>query len=403
MGLIDFLRRVVTHAPAHSAVLSTGFASLSGLLLSLGVARAASITEMGAFAVGFAGYALLLGLTQAMVAEPLAARLPDPLQQGAGARQISSAAGLLGLLMALLGLLTGNDYLAIAGIAAHGVCLANYTKNITAVFGRPAFAVVQELARLLLFAGALAIPPVRESPLLLYGVWFYLYTAAGYVSTLLLRFDVRPRWRRPPVRWGESLSYGAEFLLGSGTTQISTFGLGAWARPSVNAGLRGVGTLLGPVLTLTVSGRVLLIPFLSRSRAEQDSRGAAWRSTVALLAVSVPAVLVINALPDAVLELALGDTWEVAAAILPIMSVEAVLALVSTVPFAGHRSEGAHRRTVLLRAVVAPFRVAVIVLPGIWWGPVGAATGTLVATVATTVLWWGSYLQLTRRHEGLTS
>lgn len=396
MGLIAFLRRALTHARAYSAVFSTGFASLSGLLLSLGVARAASVAEMGSFAVGFAGYTLVLGLTQAMVAEPLAARLPTPAQQRSGGRQISSTAGLLGLLTAVTGAIFGNAYLVIAGVTAHGVCLANFAKNITSVFGRPSFAVIQELCRFLLFTGALAVPVIRGNPLLLCVVWFSLYSMVGYICALILKFGMRPAWRRPPVRWRESLSYGVEFLLGSGTTQISTFGLGIWAHPAVNAALRGAGTLLGPVLTLSTSGRVLLIPFLSRSRVDQNSRSAAWRSTFVLLLVSVPAVILINLVPDSLLQVALGDTWDVAKAVLAAMSVEAVLALVSTVPFAGHRSEGAHRRTLLLRAVVSPFRLAVIILPGVWYGPVGAAAGTLVATVATTMLWWVSYLQITR-------
>lgn len=392
----NLLRRAFGHTRAYFVLFSTGLSSVSGLLLSVCAARVASIEQMGAFALGFASFSLVLGLSQAMVAEPLSARLPERTLQAAGARQVSLESLGLGALIVVVGIAIRNDFVIAAGLAAHGICLANYMKLMSTVFGRPWHGVIQEATRLVCFIACLALPTVREDSKVVFAVWLGFYAAVGYAAVILQGFSILPRVQESPVGWGESFFYGVEFVLGSGTTHISAFGLGAWANPSVNAAIRGAGTLLGPVATLSAVGKMLLIPMLSRSRLSNGSRAAARRSTVAMLLVSVPAIAAINILPPHVLQTLLGDTWEVSRLVLPALSLEAVLALISTVPFAGHRSEGAHRRTVLLRAIVSPFRLLLIIVPGVVFGPIGAALGTLIATLVTAIVWWASYLQLTK-------
>ncbi|MBB4735676.1 O-antigen/teichoic acid export membrane protein [Micrococcus cohnii] len=347
--------------------------------------------------MGFAAYLLIVGLTRAMVSEPVAADLPGQAVLRHAGQPVALWGTALGSISLLVGLLVGNPFLVCVGLAAHGLSLGEFSKFAATAFGRPTLAIGQEGLRLALFLAGFAVPAVRQDPVLLFVVWSAGAVLAGYVFTAIQGIYFLPRLRRDIVPAPVAMSYGADHLLGAGTTQLSTFGLGAWAAPGANAAIRGSGTMLGPVTTFVVSGRSLVIPYLSRGRKEQQGLKPAVHLIAAMALLALPLLVLINFIPDPWGRMLLGETWPLTAMVLPVLSAEALISLTSTVAFAGHRSMGAHRRTLLIRLVMSPVRLGLIVGGGILWGPFGAAWGTLIASALTFAVWWTSYVQLARR------
>jgi O-antigen/teichoic acid export membrane protein len=187
-----------------------------------------------------------------------------------------------------------------------------------------------------------------------------------------------------------------DYLLGSGATQVTTFLLGAVAQPAVNASVRGSGTLLGPITVVANSVRALIIPFLSRRHRSGHALTPSVHLTMLLILFSLPLVVGVNLIPDSWGIFLLGETWTLTEVVLPLLSLELVFALVSNVPFAGHRSLGAHRRTLALRSILAPLRVATIVMAALVTGYVGAAVAMLATSAVSALVWWWSYRQLVR-------
>lgn len=398
-GFASFLRRVLTYARMYSALLTALLTSISGLAVSITVARNASVDEMARFAVAFAVYLLVTGMTRAMVAEPLSAALPDSLGVRAGGGVNASWSLLFGGLAIGTGLLVSSPYLLLVGLTAHGVCLGEFSKSVSTAFLNPWTAVWQEAGRLVLFLAMLLSLGSGSNPVMTFGAWLVAGAVAGYAGALAQRLALRPARRHPLIPTRMSLSYAADHLLGDGTTQLGTFGIAVWAPPSTNAGMRGVGTLLGPVATLVAAGRPLIIPFLSRGRRRGVAAGSTRHLVLAMVLMAVPMLVVVNWIPDTLGEAILGDTWGVAKPLLPIMSAEAVLAMLSTIAYAGHRSYAAHRRTLRIRCAVSPLRLAFIVGGGAWAGPLGAAWGTLIATMTSSAVWWMSYSNLMKKED----
>ncbi|MFL0534491.1 hypothetical protein ACH0BW_01230 [Micrococcus luteus] len=365
----------------------------------MAVARNASVDEMARFAVAFAVYLLVAGVTKAMVAEPLSAALPDSRGVRAGGGVNASWSLLFGGLSTGAGLLVGSPYIVLVGLTAHGVCLGEFSKSVSTAFLNPWTAVRQEAGRLLLFLAMLLASGSGRDPVLTFGAWLVAGAVAGYAGALAQRLALRPARRHPLIPTRMSLSYAADHLLGAGTTQLGTFGIAVWASPSTNAGMRGVGTILGPVATLVAASRPLIIPFLSRGRRRGVAAGSTRHLVLAMVLMAVPMLVVVNWIPDTLGEAVLGDTWGVAKPLLPIMSVEAVLAMLSAIAFAGHRSLAAHGRTLRIRCAVSPVRLLFIVGGGAWAGPLGAAWGTLIATVTSSAVWWMSYSNLMKKED----
>ncbi|MCV7524950.1 hypothetical protein M3D76_007160 [Micrococcus luteus] len=344
-------------------------------------------------------FLIIQGLVRAMVSEPLAAALPgrQALQRAGGLSALWSSA--LGAVAALAGLALGSPYLIVAGVLAHGYCTGEYAKFYATVFGKPILAVAQEATRLVLFTVACVLFIDDVSPWVIFAVWLAATSVAGYAFALVSRIRLTPTWSRDLVEPKVALSYGADHMLGSGTTQLATFGLGAWAQPSVNAAIRGTGTLLGPVATFVNTGRALIIPFLSRSHRRNERFAPVINLVVVMTALALPLMVLVNLIPEGLGRAVLGDTWDFTRAILMIMSVEALFSLLSVIVFAGHRSVGAHRRTLGLRLVLSPFRLVLIIGGGVVGGPIGAAWATLAATATTAFVWWSSYIQLLRKES----
>lgn len=390
-------RRISKSGRARGGLLVSILSSGGNLFLSIGIAHHSSISEMGAFAVAFAVYALSSGFVRAGVAEPVTSCVPLGKAAELGVSRASFFGLLLSGLVVLIGLLAHQPYLVVTGFSLHGLVIYEYLKNVNVAILAPRISVFQELswfvcsviAVSLLFASVI-------SPFVAYGIWVGSGAIVGYLACFLQRFSMKPRLTIQVIPMRTSLGFGLDFIMGSGAAQISIMLLAGVAGKGIAGGLRAAGTIFGPVTLVLNTARSLLIPFLSRSTALSGMQGkkAGLLATLLLGAVSLPAVIGMCFLPDWAGRVLLGDNWAYAAPLIPYLACELWFTIIATVPFAGHRSLRAARRTLIIRSIVAPFRVISVVAAGYFLGAVGAAMAMASLSIVSSVIWWVSYSSL---------
>lgn len=393
----SFLQAGLSSSRSYGAVASTGLSSIANFVLSVSIARAGTVEAVAQFAIGFAGFMAISGITRSMISEPSAARLVDNHKLRTTGRQVSFYGLCFSVPLCLIGLSTGQLFLAAAGIFGHAIAMYDFSKFSATVFGRPLIAVAQEAFKAVVVITVIFIPEIAKDPLLLFVAWLIALAIAGYGGTILQRISMIPSWTKPQIPPKESASYAMDYVFGSGTTQITTFVLGGMASPAVNASIRGTGTLLGPITMVATSIRVLIIPFLSRKLRQNNDLGPATNVSLSLIIAATPLLIFVNLIPEHWGEALLADTWALAKVILPILSLELLATLLTNVPFAGHRSLGAYRRTLIIRSVLAPVRLITIVTAAVLGGYVWAAFAMLCNSLLGVITWWASYQGLMKQ------
>ncbi|RLK22465.1 O-antigen/teichoic acid export membrane protein [Micromonospora sp. M71_S20] len=392
--------RIAVRAPslgrAPWAVLAAALSSVGNLLLSLTIARLAPIDDLGRFALAFSLYVLATGLCRAMVTDAV-------LAASVGAADASSRVVLVGVGCAVPvligGLLDGSGYLVLTAVALPGLLLHEHCRVVGVGLDHPrppcqreaAWTGVTALAAVLGLVGVL-------DPVTVYAVWAGAGALSGYATALLVGDTVRPAWRldRPGTR--ASVSYGLQFLVTAGSAQLALTAVAVVVGVAVVGALGAGRTLLGPAALLVGSATALVLPRLAAARATSASirrRSAVW-AAVALLAVTAPAGLVALLLPDDVGRTVLGDNWRHAEELLALLAVEVIAAGAAMVAFAGHRVEGAARRTLLIGAALGAVRIPAVTVGAMLRGATGAAVALALMGLLSMVTWWVSYLDLLR-------
>ncbi len=193
--------------------------------------------------------------------------------------------------------------------------------------------------------------PSGIRPAWILGTWAALALVSAVA--LMLRGRLTPSVRELAEWWrkesGGRLRYGAEGLLGTVTSLVVVSAASAIVGPRAAAALRGAGTLLGPLSVIMSAVPLAVVPETSRTTLTLEQTWAPLRRIgflLSALSLTVSAIAVV--LPHAIGRALLGDTWAVAAPILPITGLEyAGLAWVS-VTYTLLRAQG--RSGALLRA-----------------------------------------------------
>ncbi|WLP87114.1 hypothetical protein Q9G90_00040 [Corynebacterium stationis] len=376
----------------------TGFSSISNFVLAIAIARAGTIQDVANFAIGFAGFVIVSGLSRALIGEPASARLLSIEQLRAGGQQVSGYSILLAVSVGIVGAITGQTYLLAVGIFGHAIALYDYSKLISTVFGNPYIATILEILRTIIIVASVFVPFINQAPSRLFLFWLIATGVVGMAGILIQQVKLLPAFSHPEIPFRESVSYAFDYILGSGTTQITTFALGAFATPAVNASIRGAGTLFGPITMIATSVRALVLPFLSRGLRRGSKLSPSVNVTATLLLSALPLLIIVNLIPAHWGHGLLGETWVVAKAVLPILSIEVVTTMLTTVPFAGHRSIGAHKRVFNVRLVLAAIRLAVVIAAGVYGGHIWAAIAMVFTSALGLVVWWISYIRLMKSH-----
>lgn len=403
MSVSSLSVRAIKSERARLSLIISALSSLGNLSISIAVARIAEIEELGQFAVAFAVYALATGFVRSAVVEPLSANFPSR----ADFRNLSKRASVLGIIFGaaafLVGVSIGHPYLVIVGMSIHGSILYEYIKLVSQASMNARVGVLQESLWLVVSLAAATLTVLGTiSPLAGFACWIGVSAVLGYLFAAGLSISLLPAWTNSSVSGRTSISFGSDFLLGSGAAQISMTLLAGLAGNPVVGALRGAGTLFGPITIIVNSARALLIPVVSRFRRSDDASLMSNSIAVSTLLVltTVPLLLLICFLPGSVGELVLGANWSHSAPLLPFLAAELLFSVMSTVPFAGHRSHDAGRRTLLLRSFLAPLRLLVVVPAGIGFGALGAAIAMAFVSAVSSMSWWFSYANLINEKRG---
>ncbi|AVT32860.1 hypothetical protein C6361_29160 [Plantactinospora sp. BC1] len=396
--------RIPTGGRAPIAVLVTATSSLGNMLLAVTVAHGGSLGELGRYALAFSLYVLVSGLARAMVTESVLAEADrrDPAPFRRSARRICLLGGTAGVLLGTVGVLAGNRYLVVVGLALPGLVLYDYLKAYGLGVADPRRILRYELLWTSASAAGAALALAgRIDASTAFVVWAGSGALVGCLGAVRRRCALLPGWPVGRAETRSAFAFGLHFLVGSGTAQLATATLAAVAGTAVVGALGGARTALGPITLLIGAGSALLIPYLARSGAAEPRirLRAAGRVTAGIVVLVGPLALALPALPDPVGRALLGGNWEFARPLLPALAVESVFMVATMVAAAGHRIERAGARTLALGAALAPIRVGAVVGAGHLFGAAGAAWAMAGVACFGAVGWWWSYRSLLRvRH-----
>lgn len=395
--MLKSLLQLLRSRRAVLAVVGNGMLSLATLLLSVAVARESSIPGFSAFSLAMVSYLFLSGLVRASFTDSALSR-PNEMREYSVSFQRASAVALgTGGVLFLWGLASQNQFLSILGLALHGLITLDFIRAFETAAGRAGRALTVCLAWSLLTLAVSGLSLMAPfPPAVVFGAWCASGAVCGYGLLAAARLPIVPRWARDRRATRVASFFGLDYLVGSGGSLLTTALLGFTRPEGVIAAVRGAGTLLGPINLLSTTARSLLLPYLAARMADPPAQFlAALRATLTQALVIIPLLAALQFVPTPVGEQLLGPTWEVAALALLPMSIEALFALISAVPAAGHRVAFAGKRTLTLRLIIGVPRPMIVLLSASHWGVSGAAWAMAIISVFNAGLWWKSYYSLT--------
>ncbi len=388
------------------SVLDQGLSSATNFGLAIVVARVASARELGAFEIVFSAYLFAVGCSRAVGTEPLLVRHSASHEaevRDAAARTVGTAF--------VVGLISAVVCLMIAPLLGDPV--ANPLRALALMLP---FLLVQDAWRYVFFAaGRPAKAMVND------GLWTIVQF--GLVAWLLIGSD--PTLTMLVLAWGASAAVGAiagmgqarlwprplqvlawlraqrdfaprflgEFTVGTGASQLAIWLIGLVGGLRVLGALRGALVLIGPMRIFLAAAPGAAIPELvrlearSRTRLRRSVAATSWGLTL-MIAIWGFAVLL---LPTHIGKNLLGDNWEPARRLLPLVTLAWAALGLGTGAMIGLRVLADARRSFRARLVISPFLVAVPPIAVLVGGATGAAAGLLIVSSLMAVAWWAYY------------
>ncbi|MGY4907343.1 hypothetical protein [Streptomyces sp. 900116325] len=317
-------------AAALASVLDQAASSLTNIAVLVIAARVSTVHGFATFSMVYLTFTVLLGLNMAYVGQAVVLT-----RGGAGAACRSAitftslASGAVGVLLATVGAVTGavtggwagpgGAFLAL-GLVLPLVLVQDGLRYAFSTLRRPGLALAADTLRLVCVVPALLLQPRHAAPGLLVAVWGVSAVPALLLGLRLLwphvrgsRADLRPYVRRGHL----GQRFVVEFAVGNASSQLAVLGLGLFAAPLAVGALRGATTLFGPLNVLFNSVNAFGPPLLNRLGGRRATTRATALLGLVLSAVGLAWGLVLYALPDHVGRQLLGDTWQLAATLLP--------------------------------------------------------------------------------------
>ena len=384
---------------AAGAVVTNGISSIGNLALSIAIAHIGTLAELGQDGVALAVYVLASGIVRATVTDTVLTQQHSADLIRRSVRRVA----LMGLVAAALtcgvGLILSQTYILFLGCAMPGIVVYDYLKLTNLGNGSVRRAMVQECSCTVvtLIFVVLGLAHRLDGPEVFAG-WALSCAAIGVTHGAILRCDFRPGWNVDRAETKVGLTFALDFAAGSGTAQVTTMAVAAAGGVVVAGALRGAGTILAPLMIISSTLPSLLLPYLAtarRSGPEVAFRTSRMLGLVAI-AVSVPIVAALLAIPSGLGHILLGTNWTPSRAVLPMIAIEVVFTILGAIPFCGHRVERAGTRALVIRLARAPFHIGAVVASAALFGAIGAAWAMAAMSMLGAVSWWISYRQLLR-------
>lgn len=388
--------------------------SLTNFLASAMAARAVSPSSFGAYSLALITVFIVLQVIRSFTSCPVVVLFSAEEGWTDDARAAATASLGLGALAGLAfvgaGLIlpgtVGNGLIAI-GPFVPLLMLGDYCRFLFVAERRPQLAVLVDLVWLLGLVGVAvwlnATGSAHYPSYLL--AWSVTGAVAAILGAIMSRF--RPAWRGAGTWLVKTRTLGgtylADYVGGSGGSQLTVYILGAVVGVEGVAALRGAEILVGPIYVL-VQGMVLaLIP--EAVRATKGNPGAvrpiALRASALQIAMIVMFGAVILSIPSSVGSAIFGDSWAVARTVLVPTLVSTLFLGISIGAIVGLRALVANREMLAARSIGLPLSIAGGVIGVLVDGARGAAIGLAMARALQAPCWWVALHIAVRDREAL--
>lgn len=381
---------------AASALSSTAMASIGSFLLTVAVARSTDVAGVGRFALALSLALLVTGTLRSTHSEILAT------QRDASHAEAQAAAGLVArnslvFVLPLLVIAFGFRSWEIAAIAlfAPSISLFEHYRYCNIAFGSSWWAGVMELPKVVVALVALIISTQRPlPPVAILAAWL----SAASVMAFTTHVTVRARngfSQTRSIRPRSSLAFGFQFLIGDGAIQLTSVVVAMVAGLAVNGALKGGGTILGPFALVVIAVNSLLIPYFARATDGIRARAAAL-SMVGSIVIGLLLVGVLF-LPNRVGVFLLGETWDAALPVLPMLAADLVATTFGFPPQAALKALLATRALVCARISSSCLRVALVTLAAFNSDAEGVAGAMALSALFSAITWWVVLLHVAPR------
>ncbi|MYR92487.1 MULTISPECIES: hypothetical protein [unclassified Streptomyces] len=397
---------------ARTAVLCSvadqGVAALTNILVLVAAARLSTVADFARFSAVYLVFTVLLGVSGAYTGQPLV------LKRGAGTETRGAcrsavaftvlAAATLGVLLAAVCFLVPGDTaraLMMLGLVLPVVLGQDAVRYAFSTLQQPHLALLSDLLRLACVLGALGTQAYGVSPARLITLWGLSALPALLLSAALLHRATAgaPLVLRPMLRRGHlGQRFTVEFGVGNATSQLSVLGLGAVGNPLLVGALRGATTLFGPLNVLFTSATSFGPPLLGRIPDERSRIRATAALAAALAATAGLWATALALLPDRAGRQLLGDTWSVAAGLLPATGSQYAAMAVGTCGMLALRMLDP-RTTLAIQVVFSLTAVAFLAGGYVVGGVLGAAWGLFLGSLCKAAATWIRVARIRRRKQ----
>lgn len=387
--------------------------SLTNFAVGILVARSVSVPDFGAYALAFAAYCFILGISRALATEPFAVRFvisePEQLHRarvGVAGVALLTGVAFLALAAALSQMLPAEyRFLVLClGVVLPGLLVQDSMRQILFAAGQGRSAFNNDLLWAVLMVPAFGIVflsgSVNAATLILaWGAAANVAAIAGcYRCRVVPGVRTAGSWLRSQRGlWPRYLLEGAAI---NGSQQIMFMAIGVFAGLAAVGEMKLVLVLLGPVNVLVQGIGVVAVPEAARAIAGGHSR--LMRVTAGFsLAVAAGALLwglTVTLLPGSWGTALVGQGWQAASALVVPMFVVQVFNGANTGPVVGLRSAGAARRSMWTRMATSSLVVILSVAGAATAGVQGAAWGLVLAAALNAILWYLQFRNVIKQY-----
>jgi O-antigen/teichoic acid export membrane protein len=377
-------------------------AGASNVLAAVLAARLLGVASFGLFGILFLIYTIVIGVSRALVSDPL---LVHPVEAEQRPGDVIATSCMLGIGLGAVVLVAGfaahpwNPSLGNA-LMALSVCvpllvLQDLGRYFAFATQRPTRAVALDLAWLLIMFGAVAALFITNTRTL--AGFIVAWAGSGAAAGLLLFWQYRGleiglgfSWLRHT--WTFSWRYLISYTSTQGAALAASSGVGAVAGARALGGVQGAMLLVRPFMTFQVAATAASIGEVTRASAESRRlRRHATRTSALTTGIALGNAVVLVVLPDRLGEIVLGASWHAVKPLLLATGVQIICLGLLTGMRAGLLGMRAIRQ-VMARDVATTVVVLVATVCGaIVNGAKGALWAVALGQGLMAVIWWMTF------------
>ncbi|BAU94757.1 integral membrane protein [Corynebacterium suranareeae] len=381
------------------ALAGNGSVSVASFMLAMGVARASTIEEFGAFSLAIVAHLFASGLINDSLVSATLVKRPHESSYSENLKRSSLVGIMSGVVLIIWGFASSNFYILSLGVFIHGILLSKFQRTVNSASGNQIFAVSYTLLSSVPTVVVVLVSFfISIEPIVVFLVWAISGALSGYMLAIHEGLSIRPIWPKNREETRTNFVFGVDFLVGQGGALITTGLLGILDNSRILGAIRGSGTLLGPLNLISSTARPLVLPYLAREKENSSKQFRAAVSVTLFQVITVlPILVMIQFLPDWLGYQILGETWILASIVILPMSVDSIFSLIAGTAMSGHRVELAGKRILAIRTTTGILRPTLVLSSAAIWGPIGAAWGMAAIAIINTVVWWWSFYLLSSR------